>query len=167
MNKLISKAGRSTTELILVMLLLILFSVSSMSLVASSSDAYIDTVRKNDTLASLRVAQSYLYTKVRQGLETGAVSIRSQSDIPGGCLVISNEDSADIYETYIFVKDGQLCESLVLSDTQFDPEESFQVVKLDQLKLKIIPQKGLYFETVLLEKDGEKSLKGFAVLLDD
>lgn len=167
MKRLISQAGHSTTEMILVMLLLILFSVSSMSLVASSSNAYIDTIRKNDNLASLRVAQSYLYTKVRQGLESGAVRIASHSGIPGGCLVIGNDDSFEKYDMYIFVKDGQLRESLVLPDIQFDPEESFQVVRLDELKLEIIPEKGLYFETVLLEDNLKKSLKGFVVLLGD
>ncbi len=167
MKRLISQAGRSTTEMILVMLLLILFSVSSMSLVASSSNAYIDTIRKNDNLASLRVAQSYLYTKVRQGLESGAVRITSHIDIPGGCLVIGNDDSLEKYDTYIFVKDGQLRESLVLPDLQFDPEESFQVVRLDELKLEIIPEKGLYFETVLFGDNQKNSLKGFVVLLGD
>ena len=165
MNKVASKAGHSTIELILVMLLLILFSVSTLSLVTGSSDAYIETVRKNDTLSSLRVAQSYLYMKIRQGLEEDAVSLRSYSGIPGSCLVISNDDSEDKYETIIFVKDGQLREALVLSNAQFEPEESFQVVRLDELKLEMITGKGLSFETILHAEGQENSLKGFVALL--
>lgn len=165
LKKVISKAGHSTIELILVMLLLILFSVSTLSLVASSSNAYIETVRKNETLSNLRVAQSYLYTKVRQGLEADAISLRSYSGVPGDCLVISNDNSEDKYETVIFVKEGELRESLVLSDTGFDPEESFTVVKLDELKLELIPEKGLSFETVLLADGRENSLRGFVALL--
>lgn len=165
LKKVIPKAGHSTIELILVMLLLILFSVSTLSLVAGSSDTYIETVRKNDTLSNLRVAQSYLYTKVRQGLEANAVSLRKYSGISGDCLVISNDDSEEKYETVIFVKDGELREALLLSDTQFDPEESFPVVKLDELKLELIPDKGLSFETVLLVESQENRLKGFVALL--
>lgn len=157
-------AGHSSIELVLVMLLLILFSISTLSLVASSSDAYTETIRKNGTSSSLRVAQSYIYTKLRQSLSEDAISLRRYSNVEDMCLVI--EDRTDIaYETVIFVKNGQLRETILLEDTQFDPEASFEVARLDALNLELIEGKGLFFETILTESGQEKRLQGFVALL--
>jgi hypothetical protein len=165
LKKVVLTAGHSMVELVLVMFLLILFSVSTLSLVASSSDAYVDIVRKKDTLSSLRVAQSYIYTKVRQNLAEDAISLRQYRDIEGTCLVVEDRSSDIPYETIIFVKDGQLRETLLLEDTQFDPEESFVIVGLDGLNLELIEGKGISFETILTESGKEERLQGFVALL--
>lgn len=156
--------GRSSIELILVMLLLILFSVSTLSLVTGSSNAYRETIRKNDTISNLRISQAYLHTKIRQNLEIDAISLRNIEGIEKACLVIKDNHSPVSYETIVFIKDGYMREALVIDGFDFESESSFPIVKLDELYFEWIDQKGLSFETILLENGREKSLTGFIAL---
>jgi len=57
------RKGRASTELILAMVLLILFSAATLTLVSSGTDVYSATTRVSDANSSLRVAASYIYTR--------------------------------------------------------------------------------------------------------
>ena len=157
-------SGHSLVELILVMFLLILFSVSTISLVIGSADAYSETIRSNDTISNLRISQAYLYTKIRQSLEADAMSLREIEGIDALCLVIKESHAPVSYETVIFVKDGYLREALVIEGFDFESESSFPVVKLDQIAFEWINDKGIAFKTTLNNNGYEKSLNGFVAL---
>ena len=156
--------GRSMIELILVMFLLILFSVTTLSLVIGSTNAYRDTIRKNDTISNLRISQAYIHTKIRQNLEVDTISLRDFDGVENALLVIKDNHSPVAYETVIFVKDGYLREALIIEGFEFDLDSSFPVVELDEIYFEWIDQKGLSFETTLNTNGSEKSLTGFIAL---
>jgi hypothetical protein len=157
-------SGHSLIELILVMLLLILFSMATISLVLGSADAYSETISNNDNSSNLRISQAYIHTKIRQNLEAGALSLRKEEGIDDVCLAIKESHLTISYETIIFVKEGFLRESLVIEGFEFDSESSFPVIRLDKIEFELIKDKGLAFKTTLIEDGSEKSLYGFVAL---
>src|SRR5660397_37010 len=126
------------TEIILVMVLLILFSISTLALVATGSDSYINIINDNEKNSNLRVAQSYIHTKVRQNLEKDAIYTAEFPEINDTCLVVKDGYSNVKYETVIFLQNGQMKESLVIDGGSFNPEASFTIVEIDELDFKII-----------------------------
>ncbi len=80
--------GRALYELIFAMILLILFSVATLTLVSSGTDAYIATIAKTEASSNIRVGSSYIYTKARQNMEKNGIRVDSYNGIDGNCLVV-------------------------------------------------------------------------------
>ncbi len=165
MKKINSNEGRTMTEIILVMVLLILFSISTLTLVATGSDSYINIINDNEENSNLRVAQSYIHTKIRQNLEKDAVYIADFPEIENTCLVIKDGYSNIEYETVIFLHDGQMKESLIIDGGSFNPEASFTIVEIDELNFEVVDGNKLSFETLIEEKGKTESLKSYVSLI--
>lgn len=155
------------TEIILVMVLLLLFSISTLTLVATGSDSYINIIDDNEKNSNLRVAQSYIHTKVRQNLEKDAVYITEFPEITGKCLVVKDGYSNIEYETIIFFHDGQMKESLIIEGGSFNPDSSFTIVEIDELSFKILDGNKLSFETSIIEKGKMKSMRSYISLINN
>lgn len=152
--------GRASYELLLVMILLILFSVSTLTLVSSGSDAYIATVSKTSANSDIRVASSYIYTKCRQNMEKNGIRIATLNGIEGQSLVISESLEGALYDTVIFVHEGSLREAIISPGTELDPESSFEISRIDRLELEE-NQYGIDFRLIILDEDGERVAEGF------
>ena len=153
-------------EVILVMILLILFSISTLTLVATGSDSYVNIINNNDDNSNLRIAQSYITTKVRQNLVKDSVYISRFPEIEGNCLVIKDDYSDVKYETVIFFKDGEIRESIVVDGGIFNPEASFGVIEIDMLNFEILDGQKLFFETSVFEKGKTKKLTSYISLIN-
>jgi hypothetical protein len=153
------------TEIIFVMVLLILFSISTLTLVASGSNSYININNKGEDTSNLRIAQSYIHTKVRQNLEKNSIYLKQFSEVDGNCLVIKDGYSNVGYETVIFLDEGEMKESIIISGGSFNPEASFPLVEIDELNFEIAGD-GLFFETSVNNNGSTRSLKSFISLLD-
>jgi len=164
-KKIKSTYGRTMTEVIIVMVLLILFSVSALTLVATGSDSYVNIINKNETNSNLRVAQSYIHTKLRQNFERNAVYLKKFPDVDGNCLVIKDGYSNVSYETVIFLHEGQIKESLLIDGVDFNPEESFPIIEVDSLEFKIMDDGRLFFETVINQNGNTDKLSSYFNLL--
>lgn len=165
LEKFKSAQGRTMTEIIIVMVLLILFSVSALTLVATGSDSYVNIINKNEISSNLRVAQSYIHTKLRQNLESDAVYLQKFPDTDGNCLVIKDGYSNVSYQTVIFLHEGQIKESLLIDGVDFNPEESFPIIEVDSLEFKIMDDGRLFFETVIKENGSTNKLSSYFNLL--
>jgi len=164
-KKINNSKGRTMTEIILVMVLLILFSISTLTLVATGSDSYINIINNNEDRSNLRVAQSYIHTKVRQNLEEDAVYISTFTEVEGNCLVIKDGYSSVEYETVIFLHDGKMKESIVVSGGSFNPEASFTLVEIDALDFQIINGRKLSFEASIVKGGRTKNLTSYISLI--
>ncbi|MFO7886990.1 MAG: DUF4860 domain-containing protein [Eubacteriales bacterium] len=167
MKKINSKEGRTMTEIILVMVLLILFSISTLTLVATGSDSYINIINNNENNSNLRVAQSYIHTKVRQNLDKNAIYITTFPESKGNCLVIKDGYSDVEYETVIFLHEGEIKESIIIQGGSFNPEASFTIVEVDKLNFKLVDGKKLSFETSIFENGQTKKLKSYISLINN
>jgi hypothetical protein len=152
--------GKASYEVIFAMLLLILFSVATLTLVSSGTDAYITTEARSNSNSEMRIASSYIYTKTRQNMERGSIYIDSSYKVDGNCLVISQVIEGSLYETIIFVHEGMLRETLIQVGTEFDPDSSFEIAKIDKLELTE-SEKGLSFTLISNTSEGRNSVDGF------
>lgn len=166
MKKLFDLEGRTMTEIILVMVLLILFSISTLTLVASGSNSYINIINKGEDTSNLRIAQSYIHTKVRQNLEENSIYIKQFPEVEGKCLVVKDNYSNVEYETVIFLDEGKMKESIIINGGSFNPEASFDLVEIDKLNFEIKDNE-LLFETAVNKNGSTRSLKSFMSLLNN
>lgn len=152
--------GRASTELILAMVLLILFSAATLTLVSSGTDVYSSTTRLNDANSSLRVAASYIYTKARQSMEADAIRVAGYDAIAGDCLIMLQRIDGVPYETVIFVHEGFLRESLIPLGGQPEPDSSFEIVELSGLILEE-DESGIQFNVILESEDKDSVIEGY------
>lgn len=154
--------GSSSTELILTMLLLILFSLATISLVVSASGAYRGSVESIEDESQIRVAQSYLYTKFRQNLEPDKISIEKLPGVEKNGIIITDSVLGENIRTIIYFNEGYIREAVFFEDAQFDPNANYPIARLKDLEVNIIKGKGIEFETM---SDEGKSFKGFVAFI--
>jgi len=156
--------GSSSTETILTMVLLIMFSLVTLSLVVSASGAYKESENEINNQSDIRIAQSYLYTKLRQNMEAEKITLEEFDIIEGSALTITERINGEDIKTVIFVHEGFLREGVYFDIDEFNPISSFEITKLKELNMSIIDENGLAFETI--NEDGE-ILKGFVAFIPD
>lgn len=156
------RRGSSSTEFILTMLLLILFSLATISLVVSASGAYRGSEETIEDESQIRVAQSYLYTKFRQNMEVNRISVESLPGVEEKGIVITDTVLGEDIKTIIFHHEGYLREGVFLSNTEFNPTSSYPIASLEKLNINMIENKGIDFETISVQG---KSFKGFIALI--
>lgn len=159
--------GKTAVELMLVMVLLLLFSMAALTLVASGSETYIETVKKGDVQSELRIAQSYFHTKIRQNNVAEAIRMTTFKGIEGNCLIIKDNDYGSDFVTAIYVQNGKLYEALIPPDAIPTPDISFEICKLDGFLMEEEIGKGIKLRTWLMGEDGEQSLESYIAIKMD
>ncbi|MCL2492565.1 MAG: DUF4860 domain-containing protein [Clostridiales bacterium] len=123
-------------NLVFVILLLGVFAIAAVFTAVLGAKIYESGTQKMQDNFDMRTSVIYLSEKIRTAGSAGDISTR---DLPGigKALVISETVNGQGFESWIFVADGQLCESVVAAgDTplpgaaqQIMPLTSFQVTK--------------------------------------
>ncbi len=117
-------------EIICVAALLLLFGLSTFTLVSVGADAYSRLLNKREATSDMRVASSYLSMKVRQCDERGAAEVRREPS--GDVLVLTNTDEDGVaIETRVYLHKGMLYEAIASTGEAFDPELGFEIVPAD------------------------------------
>ena len=124
--------GKARIESILVMLVLVVFSISTYTLVVSTASSY-DKNHK-DMLAkdNLRLALSYIDLKVKQSGKKGVYLIEKAIDNKD-VIVVEDEIKGEIYQNVIYFKDGFLKEMLIKKGTDLDEVEGFEIAKIEDM----------------------------------
>lgn len=137
-----SRLGAGFLEILFITALLLLFGVTTYTLVAVGGGSYNRVMSKRDVNVTVRVALSYLSTQLRQHDEAGAVSVRT---LPDGaqCLVLASQTEAgDVYETRIYCDNGYLKESVVLAEEPFDASFGSEITPLRGLTISYADGQG-------------------------
>ncbi|MDR1158786.1 MAG: DUF4860 domain-containing protein [Oscillospiraceae bacterium] len=126
--------GANFLELFFVAALLMLFGITTYTLVSVGGSTYRRVMEKRDDSANLRVALSYMATQIRQHDKTGGVQIRPLPD-GGDCLVLTDHYDGEPYELRIYLYDGTLRESLSPAAEPLEPDYGAEIAVVDGLKL--------------------------------
>jgi prepilin-type N-terminal cleavage/methylation domain-containing protein len=126
-----SNRGYTLIELALVMALLTLFGIATLSLVLSSSDAYKGIIEKNNSGSELRVAISYLETKINHNDAENAIRLKKNPSGQGNAIVIEEVVEGSAYETWIFLSKGKLIEVLVNKGEAVRDDFGFEIANID------------------------------------
>ena len=115
------------SELVFVIVLFLLFSLSALALVILGGNVYSGVLDRMDENYALRTPLAYVATKVRQGDARGA--IRLDDALGTTALVLTEDAGGESYETWIYYYDGALREYYVSQGLQFLPAEGMEVVE--------------------------------------
>lgn len=135
-NDIQADDGYTTIEMAVGMLLLLLFSAAVFMLSLSASNTYQALNQEKQLDSDLRIASSYLVTKVRQNDIAGGVSVIHQTAFPEEAIKLTTLYGEEVYETWVYVKDGQLREAMMPAGVPVDDELAFSVVALDAMQVE-------------------------------
>lgn len=128
--------GSGMIELILVMILLMLFGLSTFMLVVSGSNAYATTVSERDNLSDRRVALSYIDNKIRQNDQQKAIEVR-KNEVNGGVAIVLKEGQGEnAFETWIYENEGLLREAYFKKGAPLSDDMSFEICKVDRFNVR-------------------------------
>lgn len=129
--KLSANSGYTLIELTLVIALLALFGTATLSLVVSSSTAYKGIVEQKDTDSELRIALSYIDTKVKQNDSENVLRLKNNPVGAGSALVIEEILDGTSYETWVYYSAGRLREAWVEKGTAASDDLSFEIASIE------------------------------------
>lgn len=135
LRKFGDQSGYSLIEMSIVMLLLVLFSLGIFLLAAASTTTYESLVEQKNTSEDLRIASSYLVTKIRQNDRLSGVSIDRVTFDQKDALIIKEAIEEETYVTWIYVSEGVLREVTILEGVSPSDDLSFEIANIDKLEL--------------------------------
>lgn len=121
----------TSVNLLFSMMLLFIFSMASLALAFSATGAFRDIEADKENISELMVALSYLNMKVRQNDSVNAIRTEPCPSGEGQAIVITETLDSVAYETWIYWRDGQLRESLILKGDPAVEEASSLIAEID------------------------------------
>jgi hypothetical protein len=145
-----------TIDTVFVICLLLLFVLSSLSVIAIGASIYKKNVAAMADNSSHRIACAYITEKVRQSDNEGNVYVK---EIFGeNALVLSKDIDGVTYNTYIYDYDGNLMELFARADLDnFYPQSGQKILKIDSFDIEEISD-SLFRAEVILEDGFEDYL---------
>lgn len=138
-----NEKGSGPIEWMLVMLLLLVLSLSIFMLASTTSMQYESLEQQKSMDTELRVATSYLTTKLRQSDEVGKIHVIEHDGYNQVMLMIEEVFFGESYETWIYVTDGKLREATIVANGRLDDALSFEIAEVKDVVFKWLPQKGI------------------------
>jgi prepilin-type N-terminal cleavage/methylation domain-containing protein len=150
------RRGYTLIELVLVLMLLVLVAGVVFTLAASGSQTYLRLTEKQSQSTDLRTGLSYLDVQIRKHDTQGALSIRPGPFDSQPSLVISQEISGKTYLTYIYLRDGFLCELFVADDTVITEGMGSRIAAINSMQLDTLADGSL--KITLSRQTGDQAL---------
>ncbi len=122
---------KSAIELLFVLGLFGIYTIISLFVAVIGADVYRGNVEESEANYNMRTSVLYLTEKVRQNQVVEGIRIDVVGD--SQALVLSEEINDKIYETWIYIEDGQLSEVLVPADTMIVPGIGQSIMPLSTL----------------------------------
>lgn len=156
--------GRHMIDILFIVILIGAFALSSVVLVVLGANVYKKTVSHNQQAYQIRTASLYFSQKLHQGDRQDAVSLTSLKS--GQQALVLAEDE---YETWIFLADGQLRETMVKKGTSVTEsfgqpvlalkDLNFRLVKDNLLRITAVSPEGVRSQTDLFIRACEPEVK--------
>lgn len=128
--------GRAMIETLSAMLLLILLGAGCFSLSLSSFGAYQRLNDAKEKSTELRVASSFVTTKIRQNDIIGGIEVKPEPITGNNALVVYEKIDGESYATWIYHSSGYLMEALVLEHEVPSMDVSQRIAKVDDFKIE-------------------------------
>lgn len=124
-------------ESILVMMLLIIFAVSTCLMIIEGSESYKNILNQKEKEENARIALSYINMRVKQNDVQGHLLFKPKSVDGKDALVIKHSGDEEGFLTYLFWDEGILWECYTDVNTEPTKAYSAQIVPIDGLKFEI------------------------------
>jgi type II secretory pathway pseudopilin PulG len=167
MNK--KEKGYSLIELMFVMMLLVLFGLTTFTLVISGSNTYKRLTESKNENSELRVAISYVKMEIRQNDTRNSMSIRKNFTGNGNsndnALVIDKTTGKESYEKWIYCSKGKLKEAYVKKGELPKDDLSIEVATISSFDVEFSNNgKGINIRVSKAFGSGDKSYSSVIAL---
>ena len=149
-----SRSDAGFFEIILIAVLMLLFGVTTFTLVSAGGNAYRQVIDKRETDITLRVALSYLTTQLRQNDIEDALLVQETDGYE--YLTLRREIDGERYETRVYLDNGWLKESLQPEGAPFDPQSGSPITTLSSFTCRVLGDEASLLLTVT-SGEGEKT----------
>ncbi|SMP62882.1 DUF4860 domain-containing protein [Anoxynatronum buryatiense] len=140
------RQGHSLTELLLVMALLLFFGTASFTLMAAGNRASQQVIDRQQAQSQLRTAAAYLNTRLRQQDSQNAVTLRPHPETGQTALVLTEVYYGELWETWVYHRDGTLREVQVIPGDPVRDDFSFKIALLDTFEVAMEEGTTLHFQ---------------------
>lgn len=120
-------------ESILVMILLVIFAISSSIMIVQGSQSYNHIIKDKESAENARIALSYINMRVKQNDVAGKIRVETNQVEGQEALIIEHSGEEEGYQTAIFWMDGSLWECYTDQATKPTKALSSEIVQLDAL----------------------------------
>lgn len=144
--------SRPSVRGVFIFALLAAFALLSLIVVLVGARAYRSVYQAAEAAYVSRTGMSYLIGKVRGADEAGMVTVFQQdgSDV----LSLGGLYGGERYNTYIYCRDGSICEYFAAADQAFSPDFGEKILSAEALSLQL--ENGL-LTVSLTDEDGVSS----------
>ena len=129
-----------SADLVIVLLLFFLYVGSALALCVLGAHSYSNMVTAAQEGFNQRTGILYLTQSIHQNDVEGGLRIDSFKG--SDALVLMENEIGEGYETWIFVKDGYLCEQLIRAGDEIVEDQAQQIIPMQEIRLSV-PGKGL------------------------
>lgn len=142
-KKFINNKGYSLLELVVVLFLLAIFGAVSFMLVGAASNSYSSLISKNRNNSELRIASSYINTKLVQNNSLDAINVIKNPFGADKAIVIKENISGNEYYLWICTSKGFLKEFMFKKNEKPDSSLGLDIAKINTLDASLDKKTGL------------------------
>lgn len=128
-----TKNRTGLVHLVSVLLIICIFAVSAMVLVNVGAIIYKNIAENNLETFQVRTSLSYVKTKINQYDSLEGVKVVEQDGMKQ--LVLSETIDNEVYDTIVYFYKGKLLEITHAQGTEFEPENGFTILSVNQFEL--------------------------------
>ncbi len=128
-------SGKRIVDIFFVVCLFALYLVCTFTLCIIGINVYQKSINDSAENYNIRTSVLYITEKSRQNLSTNGIRIDEVSD--SSALVLSQTIEGAVYNTWMYVEDGYLCEVLMPEGSEVIPDIGQKIMPLQKLELNI------------------------------
>lgn len=122
-------------DVFIVLALFLVYAACALMLSVLGAHSYRQTVALSQKDFTQRSSVLYLTQKVRQNDIGGSLRVESYGN--GDALILVEQETGDGYETWIYVKDGYLCELLISAGSEVSDDQAQRIMPMQELSLSL------------------------------
>lgn len=130
-----AKRKQYSSDLLIVLLLFFVYAICALLLCVVGVNAYSQTVSVLQEGYNQRSGILYIAQKVHHNDIGGGVRVDQYDDTDA--LVLVEQDTGTGYETWIFIKDGYLCELVVAAGSDVTHEQAQRIMPMQDMALEL------------------------------
>ena len=153
------KGKRGNSEFVIVLLLFFTYAICALAICVLGANSYSQTVAVVQEGFNQRTGVLYIAQKVRQNDIGGGVRVDTYND--GTALVLTEQQTGQGFETWIFVKDGFLCEQQIQAGTEIVDDQAQRIMPMRMLALSFSEEDLL--KVALITETGSVNTTNIAV----
>ncbi|MDR1796943.1 MAG: DUF4860 domain-containing protein [Clostridiales Family XIII bacterium] len=133
-----NKGTRSHSfNLVFTILLLGIFAMAAIFVAVLGAKIYANSAEKLQANFDTRTSIVYLSEKIRTSAGAGGVSVQELEGV-GDALVLTEAVDGKTYESWIYVRDGELCESTVSAGATVLPAAGQRIMTLKSFSAEVV-----------------------------